>query len=78
MLSSALSVLIQLSLGGAGKVLVNFTVDRDPVRSFSECAINSCDFWAEGKKEEKHTLPLSLPCTIFSCSYGETSFLPSS
>lgn len=63
---------------GAGKVLVNLTVGRDPVRSFSECAINSCDFWAEGKKDEKHALPLSLPCTIFSCSYGETSFLPSS
>lgn len=50
---------------GAGKVLVNLTVGRDPVRSLSECAINSCDFWAEGKKDEKHALPLSLPCMIF-------------
>lgn len=23
------------------------------------------DFWAEGKKDEKHAFPLSLPCTIF-------------
>lgn len=44
---------------------MNLTVGRDPVRSFSECAINSCDFWAEGKKDEKHALLLSLPCTIF-------------
>lgn len=36
-----LSVLIQLSLKGSGKVLVNLTVGGDPVRSFSECACNS-------------------------------------
>lgn len=44
---------------------MNLTVGRDPVRSFRECAINSWDLWAEGKKDERHVLPLSLPCTIF-------------
>lgn len=44
---------------------MDVTVGRDPVRSFSECAINSCDFWAEGRKDEKLVLPLPLPCTIF-------------
>lgn len=57
MLLAALSVFIQLSLGGLEKywcILLWVEMLLGP--------INNCDFWAEGKKD---ALPLSLPCTIF-------------
>lgn len=61
MLSSALSVLIQLSLGGLEKYwCILLWVEMLLGPSVSVLLIT--DFWAEGKKD---ALPLSLPCTIF-------------